>query len=66
MSGSEAVAAAPRRAAVILLLFLLPATVLTVQFFSNVQAGLTEADFAALMRVCRQLETNITQSFAGD
>ena len=31
-----------------------------------VQAGLTEADFAALMRVCRQLETNITQSFAGD
>ncbi len=38
----EKISAAPRRAAVILFLFLIPATVLTVQFFSNVQAGLTE------------------------
>lgn len=37
-----AITAAPRRAALILLLCLVPAVVLTVQFFSNVQAGLTE------------------------
>lgn len=38
----ESISAAPRRAAVILLLALVPAVFLTVQFFSNVQAGLTE------------------------
>ncbi len=37
-----AITAAPRRAALILLFCLVPAVVLTVQFFSNVQAGLTE------------------------
>lgn len=31
-----------------------------------VQAGLTDTDFGALMRICRQLEANITQSFVGD
>ncbi len=38
----EAISAAPRRAALILLVCLIPATVLTVQFFSNVQAGLID------------------------
>ena len=38
----ESISAAPRRAALILLLSLVPAVFLTVQFFSNVQAGLTE------------------------
>lgn len=30
----------------------------------HVEAGLGEADFAALLRVCRQLETNIANQFA--
>ena len=38
----EKISAAPRRAALILLLCMVPATVLTVQFFSNVQAGLID------------------------
>lgn len=29
----------------------------------EVEAGLNDADFAALLRVCRQLETNITHIF---
>jgi len=32
----------------------------------TVQAGLSDTDFAALMRVCAQLENNITKSFVAE